>query len=85
MESLDQRLAALHAEMNKLKGEVAAAGSKAQAATTKKLADLRVKATAAKQQAGAATHAGLAKFETELAALEAKVRDAASSTLPKKG
>jgi predicted nucleic acid-binding Zn-ribbon protein len=83
MENLDQRLAALHAEMNKLKGELSAAGSKAQAATTKKLADLRVKANAAKQQAGAAAHAGLTKFETELAALEAKVKGAVTGTPPK--
>lgn len=83
MENLDQRLAALHAEMNKLKGELSAAGSKAQAATTKKLADLRVKANAAKQQAGAAAHSGLTKFETELAALEAKVKGAVAGTPPK--
>ncbi len=76
MDTLDQRLAALKAEMSKLKGELTDAGAKAHAASTQKLADLRVKANAAKQQAGAAAHAGLTTFETELAELEAKVRAA---------
>jgi len=73
---MDQRLDALNAEMMKVKGELAAAGAKAQTATTQKLADLRVLANAAMQQAGAATHAGLNKFHAELADLEAKVKSA---------
>jgi hypothetical protein len=76
METLDQRLAALKAEMSKVQSELAAAGAKAQAASAQKLADLRGKANVAKQQAGAATHTGLTMFEAELAQLEAKVRAA---------
>ncbi len=74
MDNLDQRLEALKAEMMKVKGEISAAGAKVHATAAEKLADLRVKANAAKQQAGAAAHAGLSKFETELAELEAKIR-----------
>ncbi|HSY81826.1 MAG TPA: hypothetical protein VK807_08690 [Gemmatimonadaceae bacterium] len=73
---MDQRLDALNAEMSKVKGELAAAGTKAQATSTQKLAELRAKANAVMQQAGAATHAGLSKFHAELADLEAKVKGA---------
>jgi hypothetical protein len=73
---MDQRLDALNAEMSKVKGELAAAGAKAQATSTQKLAELRAKANAVMQQAGAATHAGLSKFHAELADLEAKVKGA---------
>lgn len=73
---MDQRLDALNAEMTKVKGELAAAGAKAQAATSQKVADLRAKANAVMQQAGAATHAGLNKFHAELADLEAKMKSA---------
>lgn len=73
---MDQHVDALNAEMTKVKGELLSAGSKAQAATTQKLADLRVKANAVMQQAGAATHAGLDRFHAELADLEAKVKSA---------
>lgn len=73
---MDQRLDALNAEMSKVKGELAAAGAKAQTASTQKLAELRAKANAVMQQAGAATHAGLSKFHAELADLEAKVKGA---------
>jgi hypothetical protein len=76
MDSMDQRLDALNAEMSKVKGELAAAGAKAQTASTQKLAELRAKANAVMQQAGAATHAGLSKFHAELADLEAKVKGA---------
>lgn len=76
---MDQHLDALNAEMSKVKSELAAAGAKAQAATTAKLADLRVKANAAMQQAGAATHSGLSKFHAELADLEARVKSAIDS------
>jgi len=76
MDSMDQRLDALNAEMMKVKGELTAAGAKAQAATSQKLADLRAKTNAVMQQAGSATHAGLSKFHAELADLEAKVKSA---------
>jgi hypothetical protein len=76
MDSMDQRLDALNAEMSKVKGELAAAGAKAQVASTQKLAELRAKANAVMQQAGAATHSGLSKFHAELADLEAKVKSA---------
>ncbi|HZS60686.1 MAG TPA: hypothetical protein VFA43_15530 [Gemmatimonadaceae bacterium] len=76
---MDQHLDALNAEMSKVKSELAAAGAKAQAATSAKLADLRVKANAAMQQAGAAAHDGLNKFHTELADLEARVKSAIDS------
>ncbi|HXB24835.1 MAG TPA: hypothetical protein VNV25_08910 [Gemmatimonadaceae bacterium] len=76
MDSMDQRLDALNAEMSKVKGELAAAGAKAQATSGQKLAELRAKANAVMQQAGAATHAGLSKFHAELADLEAKVKGA---------
>ena len=76
MDSMDQRLDALNAEMVKVKGELAAAGAKAQAGTSQKLADLRAKANAVMQQAGGAAHAGLSKFHAELADLEAKVKGA---------
>jgi len=76
---MDQHLDALNAEMTKVKSELAAAGAKAQAATTAKLADLRVKANAAMRQAGAATHDGLSKFHAELADLEARVKSAIDS------
>jgi hypothetical protein len=76
VDSMDQRLDALNAEMSKVKGELAAAGAKAQATSTQKLAELRAKANAVMQQAGAATHAGLSKFHAELADLEAKVKGA---------
>lgn len=73
---MDQHLDALNAEMVKVKSELADAGHKAQASTSQKLADLRVKANAVMQQAGAATHAGLDKLHAELADLEAKVKSA---------
>jgi hypothetical protein len=73
---MDQHLDALNAEMSKVKNELAAAGTKAQAATSAKLADLRTKANAAMQQAGAATHSGLSRFHAELADLEARVKSA---------
>ena len=76
MDSMDQRLDALNAEMSKVKGELASAGAKAQATSTQKVAELRAKANAVMQQAGAATHAGLSKFHAELADLEAKVKGA---------
>ena len=76
MDSMDQRLDALNAEMSKVKGELAAAGTKAQATSTQKLAELRAKANAVMQQTGAATHAGLSKFHAELADLEAKIKGA---------
>lgn len=74
--NVDQHLDALNAEMAKVKDQLAAAGSKAQAATSQTLADLRVKTNAVMQQAGAATHDGLSKFHAELADLEAKVKGA---------
>jgi hypothetical protein len=74
MDSMEQRLDALNAEMVKVKGELAAAGAKAQAASTQKLAELRAKANAVMQQAGAAGHAGLSKFHAELADLEARMK-----------
>lgn len=80
MDSMDQRLDALNAEMTKVKGELADAGTKTQAATTAKLADLRAKANAVMAQTGAATHAGLSKFHAELVDLEAKVKSAIDKT-----
>ena len=74
MDSMDQRLDALNAEMAKVKGQITAAGAKAGGQTSQMLADLRAKANAVMQQAGAKTHDGLNKFHAELADLEAKMK-----------
>jgi hypothetical protein len=76
VDSMDQHLDALNAQMMKVKGELAEAGAKAQAATSEKLAELRAQTNAVMQQAGAAAHAGLDKFHAELADLEARVKSA---------
>ena len=83
MPTIEQHLQALHADLAKVKTELAASGAKVQTAATEKIAALRAKAGVARQQAGAATHAGLAKFEAELADIESKTRSAAAKVHPK--
>ena len=74
--NLEQHLQSLTAELSKLKTEVLAGGVKVHAAATDKLPALRARANSVRQQAGAAAHAGFAKFEAELSEIEAKAKAA---------
>jgi hypothetical protein len=73
---MEQHLQTLTTELGKVKAEVLAGGAKVHAAATDKLPALRARANTMRQQIGAATHAGLAKFEAELSDLEAKAKAA---------
>jgi len=74
--TIEEHLQALGTELGKVKAEVLAGGAKVHAAATERLPALRARVTAVRQQAGAAAHAGLTKFETELADLEARAKAA---------
>jgi len=74
--NIEQHLQSLTAELSKVKADVLAGGAKVQTAATDKLPALRARANTVRQQAGAAAHAGLIKFEAELADIEAKAKAA---------
>jgi len=71
---IEQHLQALTAELGKVKADVLAGGAKVQEAAKSKIPALRARLDAARKQAGAAAHAGLIKFEAELADIEAKAK-----------
>lgn len=76
MPTIDQHLQELNAELGKLKTQLTADGSKLQSVATDGVARLRARAAVASKELNAATHAGLSKFEAELAEVEAKAKAA---------
>ena len=77
--TIEQHLQALGTELGKVKAEVLAGGAKVHSAATEKLPALRARVNAVREQAGAAAHSGLTKFEAELADLEAKAKAAVTA------
>jgi hypothetical protein len=72
--TIEQHLQSLTTELSKVKAEVMQGGARVHAAASDKLPALRARVNAVRQQLGAATHAGLSKFEAELADIESKAK-----------